>query len=313
MNYLRCVGAAGAPHRVHQRRACQPVPIPLPHQDQKSWGHQSSLSPRDWAPPWGRREAKAKPRGGPAARPGWAGPIRQGRAVGSWRPALMGPCWGPRTDMAAWAMWETQGPDRDRQSWQCLRAMVAKININMQHCLISLCVLHWVFSLFPLLARNKSSFKMLSSSLFGLFFPWGGCEAIQWPPLVPAPSSQRRRRGHKKRTALSPPLVTQLNSVTSSANLEVWAHCQVTIYTFFEHKSIFTYKSQGLTFHSQVRALWAPLHNRSCRWLLQKMCFNKLALFCNLEMQCTSFRRISSRAVFHSFVLQFIQKIAMVN
>lgn len=133
INYLRCVGAAGTPHRVHQRRVCQPVPIPLPHQDQNSWGHQRSLSPRDWAPPWGRREAKAKPRGGPAARPGWAGPIRQGRAVGSWRPALTGPCWGPRTDMAAWAMWETQGPDRDRQSWQCLRAMVAKININMQH------------------------------------------------------------------------------------------------------------------------------------------------------------------------------------
>ena len=57
-----------------------------------SRGHRDSRSPMHQAPHWGWGWAEAGPGHGPVVGPGSAGPIaRQGRAVGSWRPALL---WG---------------------------------------------------------------------------------------------------------------------------------------------------------------------------------------------------------------------------
>lgn len=56
----------------------------------QEWG-----SPRHQSPHWGGGQAKARLGHRPTCWPSWPGPMtRQGRAVGSWRLALLWPHWG---------------------------------------------------------------------------------------------------------------------------------------------------------------------------------------------------------------------------
>lgn len=95
-------GAAGAP------QDCQGWPwhqVPSqpyhPSQEQVSWGHPGSLSPRHWVPPWERGWAKASPGHRPAGGPGLVGPMaRQDKSI---RVLQTGPADGPGTGMGSWA------------------------------------------------------------------------------------------------------------------------------------------------------------------------------------------------------------------
>ena len=77
----------------------------------------SSPSPRHRAPPPGQEQSKAGPRCGPAGGPGSAGPMtKKGRAVGSWRLALLDHGWG-RT-WWPWRGWQgVLGHGQHRETW----------------------------------------------------------------------------------------------------------------------------------------------------------------------------------------------------